>query len=198
MFVTCFAQATPNSLSGIDLSWSTNLNDSLWNVEWGTFGFVQGTGTIINNIISPLYNVNSLSNGTYEFYVQSICTLETYLLGVVHTFTVGQSSGLCGYVVELFDSWGDGWNGGTLDAEVNGTILNSFTMQTGFGPDVFTFPVDSGDVINLIYTPGMWPEENSYIVYDHQGTYWSLKIACNTMVLIVLMVLFLVNPVQRP
>ena len=31
----------------------------------------------------------------------------------------------------------------------------------GFGPDVFTFPVDSGDVINLIYTPGMWPEENS-------------------------------------
>ena len=48
-------------------------------------------------------------------------------------------------------------------------FLNSFTMQTGFGPDVFTFPVDSGDLINLIYTPGMWPEENSYIVYDHQG-----------------------------
>ena len=56
-----------------------------------------------------------------------------------------------------------------MDAEVNGTILNSFTMQTGFGPDVFTFPVDSGDAVNLIYTPGMWPEENSYIVYDHQG-----------------------------
>ena len=165
------AQATPNGLSGVDLSWSTNLNDSLWNVEWGAFGLAQGTGTLINNITSPLYNVNSLSNGTYEFYVQSLCnTGNLSSWSGPYMFTVGQSSGLCGsYVVELFDSWGDGWNGGTLDAEVNGTILNSFTMQTGFGPDVFTFPVDSGDVINLIYTPGMWPEEKSYIVYDHQG-----------------------------
>ena len=165
------AQSTPNGLSGVDLSWSTNPNDSLWNVEWGTFGFVQGSGTLINNITSPLYNVNSLSNGTYEFYVQSLCnTGNLSSWSGPYMFTVGQSSGLCGsYVVELFDSWGDGWNGGTLDAEVNGVILNSFTMQTGFGPDVFTFPVDSGDVINLIYTPGMWPEENSYIVYDHQG-----------------------------
>ena len=47
------AQATPNGLSGVDLSWSANLNDSLWNVEWGTFGFIQGSGTLINNITSP-------------------------------------------------------------------------------------------------------------------------------------------------
>ena len=40
-------------------------------------------------------------------------------------------------------------------------------MQGGSGPDQFFISVDSSDVIDLLYIPGGWPEENSYIVYDH-------------------------------
>ena len=49
------------------------------------------------------------------------------------------------YTVTIFDSWGDGWNGATLYAQVNGGNVFSLTM-TGFDGD------PPGDEISGVFT----------------------------------------------
>ncbi|MBI9031748.1 hypothetical protein JEZ13_07095, partial [bacterium] len=67
------------------------------------------------------------------------------------------------YSVVLIDSYGDGWNGGTLTVKVNSTAeLTNLTIESGGGPEIYPLEVSPGDLIETIYTAGNWPEENEY------------------------------------
>jgi len=68
----------PNTLSAenitetsADLTW--NSTETTFNVEWGTTGFAQGTGTSADGIVTP-YNLTGLSPETsYDYYVCTVC-----------------------------------------------------------------------------------------------------------------------------
>jgi len=155
-----------------DLGWVPGGNELAWNLEWGISGFVQGSGNSISNLTSSNSSLTGLSAGTsYDFYAQADCDSNgTSIWAGPYTFTTDYISGTCGsFTVELNDSFGDGWNGGYLDIEINGVVVYNITLVSGSGPESTNFPVDSGDVINVVYTAGDWPEENSYKVYDHQA-----------------------------
>ena len=155
-----------------DISWTPGTNDSLWNMEYGLSGFSLGGGTQLINLQNASTIINSLQTSTsYDVYVQSICD-SGYVSAWIgpHSFTTGFTTGTCGaFVIELYDSYGDGWNGGFIDVTVNGNNVQTITLQQGAGPEQFYISVDSSDIIDLIYTPGNWPEENSYVVYDHSN-----------------------------
>ena len=155
-----------------DISWTPGTNDSLWNMEYGLSGFSLGGGTQLINLQNASTIINSLQTSTsYDVYVQSICD-SGYISAWIgpHSFTTGFTTGSCGaFVIELYDSYGDGWNGGFIDVKVNGNNVQTITLQQGAGPEQFYISVDSSDIIDLIYTPGNWPEENSYVVYDHSN-----------------------------
>jgi len=155
-----------------DISWTPGINDSLWNMEYGLSGFLLGGGTQLINLQNASATINSLQTSTsYDVYVQSICD-SGYVSSWngPHSFTTGFTTGTCGaFVIELYDSYGDGWNGGLIDVTVNGNNVQTITLQQGAGPEQFYISVDSSDIIDLIYSPGSWPEENSYVVYDHSN-----------------------------
>jgi hypothetical protein len=71
----CVTPADPTA-SGITansaiLSWTGTA--STYNVEWGTTGFAQGTGTLVEGVSSP-YLLEGLGQATaYQFYVQAVC-----------------------------------------------------------------------------------------------------------------------------
>ena len=160
------------TINSADLSWVPFGGDTLWNLNWGISGFVQGTANTINNILAPNFSLTGLLGSTsYDFYVQSICDSNTSSIwSGPYTFTTQFNTGTCGaFSIDLFDSWGDGWNGGTIDVEINGALFQTITLLNGFGPHTAYVSVDTGDVIDLIYTAGNWPEENTYDVYDHLG-----------------------------
>ena len=70
------------------------------------------------------------------------------------------------YTVNLYDDYGDGWNGGLLDVLVNGVVvLNDITCAAA-GPDAFTFLANAGDEISTVYTAGSWSYENWYEILD--------------------------------
>ncbi len=78
----------------------------------------------------------------------------------------------CNYTVSLWDSWGDGWNGGTLDVYVNGDIVHSgltVTTAQGHGPVTAEIPVMPGDEIFFDYTYGSYATENYYEIFDCSG-----------------------------
>ncbi|MCX6277016.1 MAG: carboxypeptidase regulatory-like domain-containing protein [Bacteroidetes bacterium] len=71
MTPTALNDANVSSTSA-DLMWTSNA--ALWNIEWGPFGFTQGTGTMIAGTSSNPYHLSGLTMGhSYSFYVQSNC-----------------------------------------------------------------------------------------------------------------------------
>lgn len=76
----------------------------------------------------------------------------------------------CNYSISLYDTFGDGWNGGNVSVLVNGSlVLDQITLNSGSGPLAFNFPVSNGDDISTIYTAGGWETENEYTLYDSDG-----------------------------
>ena len=162
---------TPNSA---DLLWQAGGNETSWNLEWGISGFTLGNGTLVNGLTSTNYSLSSLSNNTsYDFYVQANCSNSNVSSWIgPYTFNTNNiSTGTtCGtFTLELYDSWGDGWNGASLDVIINGNPFQNITLANGSGPEIFTFATDSNDIIDLIYNTGNFDDENTYNLTDNSG-----------------------------
>jgi DNA/RNA endonuclease YhcR with UshA esterase domain len=73
------------------------------------------------------------------------------------------------FTLSLYDSYGDGWNGGSLDVLVNGTVvLDDITVVSGSQAD-FSLMVANGDLVETEYTAGSYSYENSYTFFDNVG-----------------------------
>lgn len=74
----------------------------------------------------------------------------------------------CTHTISLTDTYGDGWNSGTVSVTVNGaSVLTNITMTGGSGPDNFTFSATTGDVINVELTNGGgYPAEMRIELFD--------------------------------
>ena len=158
------------TVDSAELSWMENGTATAWNIEYGPTGYTQGTGTIVNATTNP-YTLTGLTQATtYDFYVQADCgSGDTSTWFGPYTFT---TPGSCGFFqVDLIDSYGDGWNGGTLTVYVNGTAyLSDITLDTGSGPESYFIPVNTGDILSFDYFQGAYGEENEYMVYNSVGT----------------------------
>jgi hypothetical protein len=176
--VACSPCPQPSNLSANTSNAGTALlgwngGSGNFNLEWGNIGFALGSGNLVTSLPTISYLVNGLNNGTtYDFYVQEACSAnEISSWKGPFSFTTASVAGSCGlFNLELYDSFGDGWNGGFIDLLINGNLYSSnITIATGFGPEIFQISVNIGDVIDIIYIPGGFPEENSYKVFDENG-----------------------------
>lgn len=74
----------------------------------------------------------------------------------------------CIWTVNLFDSFGDGWNGCNLTVLVDGVNQQTITMTTG-SQSVATFNVPNGSQLQLQYNIGAFNNEVSYTVINPLG-----------------------------
>jgi len=91
-----------------------------------------------------------------------------FFVGLLTLFSY--SSYACNYQLKMYDSYGDGWNGGKVTVKVNGTaVLVNQTVSSGHGPVYVNFAVNTGDLITTDYTAGSWSSENEYWILDAYG-----------------------------
>ncbi len=153
--------------SSADLSWTAAVGATGYNWEVVPAGNGQGVGVVASGNTANTYaTASGLSAATaYDAYVQSDCG-STYDGPV--SFSTPGSCGL--WAIELYDTYGDGWNGGIVDVYVNGTaVLSGVTLATGNGPESHNFAVNIGDIVSIDYTAGNWSGENEYTVYDESS-----------------------------
>ena len=85
-----------------------------------------------------------------------------------HTATRTES-----YLLYMEDSYGDGWNGASLDLTVNGVVvgddLTILTTDNAGDFNEFTFDVEVGDVVATVWTEGSYDSECYYGFYDAAG-----------------------------
>lgn len=105
--------------------------------------YIVGTDPSLVSIDSLVHidETCSQANGSIDAYI-SIDTLP------------------CTYSLNLFDSFGDGWNGASIDVLVNGTNVGNY-VAAGNGSS-FNIVVPHGGSIELIYNSGSFNQENSY------------------------------------
>jgi hypothetical protein len=70
----------------------------------------------------------------------------------------------CSYTLVMQDSYGDGWNGGSLEVLINQASVGIYSGQNASSS--VTFQVCDGDSLELVYTAGDWEEENAYRLLD--------------------------------
>lgn len=77
----------------------------------------------------------------------------------------------CEFTLELHDTFGDGWNGASLDIELDGVTTNYTFDFTAPDPSFITFPVvvTGTQSINITYNSGFYDSEASYKLLDPVG-----------------------------
>ena len=93
------------------------------------------------------------------------------LAGVDTAFYVSQQAGLNGMAtLDLFDSFGDGWNGHSLAVSINGApvVGSPFTIGAGNSAQ-YMFPLNNGDDLTLTMNTGGFATEVSYTLTGPNG-----------------------------
>ncbi len=153
--------------------WTTG-GSTDWNVEYGPAGFTPGSGTMIN-ATNDTTTLTGLSSATfYEFYVRDSCgpgDVSLWAGPFLFNTTPCSASSTCTYSADLFDSFGDGWNGAEVTVWQGGipvaTLGSGFTTGNNF--------LESFDVCDGLMTyvtlsaAGGFPSEVGIYVMDRAG-----------------------------
>jgi gliding motility-associated-like protein len=76
----------------------------------------------------------------------------------------------CNYTLTLYDSFGDGWNGGAnVQVVING-VATSYALPPGGNSASYPISVQTGATIALVFTAGnIWNNENSLALFSYTG-----------------------------
>ena len=114
--------------------------------------------TLINNITINSYLLNGLNNSQLMIFMfkKLVVQMKRVSWAGPLSFTTAIVAGSCGiFNLELYDSFGDGWNGGFINVVINGNVaFSGLTLVNGNGPEIFPISVNIGDVVDFIYTSG--------------------------------------------
>lgn len=93
--------------------------------------------------------------------------LKTGLFFLVFILSLNAGYSQCTYTLDLFDSFGDGWNGSFLTVEVDGTSTD-YTINNGDAAS-FTFDANTNQQVIISYTAGAFQNEVTYEILDPSG-----------------------------
>ncbi len=154
-------------------NWPTNSAHLYYELEWGPAGFPQGVGLTDTTTLPP-YLLEGLNPGVeYDLYIEAVCGQDSVSNTVgPYTFTTtytppGATGDTCTYTLELFDSFGDGWNGAVLTITINGQSTD-YTFSTG-NEATFQFTALQNVPFFVSYSPGSFENEVSYNILDPDG-----------------------------
>ena len=93
---------------------------------------------------------------------------KNYLL-LIALFSFVFSYSQCDFTISMTDTYGDGWNGASVELFANGTSLGSFSNTSAAAANEAqsaTFSVNEGDVITSAWTSGSYDGETAYTITD--------------------------------
>jgi hypothetical protein len=119
----------------------------------GVFSSVSYQATFTGSLYTQVNEYNCVSSTTC-YTLDATC------------ITCGSGPDVCSYALELNDSFGDGWNGASLDVMVNGSQFNNYTLTNGFTGN-FVFSVDLQDEVVFSFNNGSHDAEISYSIFKN-------------------------------
>ena len=156
-------------MTSLQFSWIAGGSETAWEYLYlpagspaptaASTGWIPSTTTIVT--------VNGLTSATaYDFYVRGICTpsidISTISGPATGNTTICAAVAQCNFIFTLVDSFGDGWNGATMQVRQNGIVVATLgtTFTAGAGPIVVTVPICPDIPMDLFWNnAGNFPAE---------------------------------------
>ncbi len=149
------------TMTTADFSWVEAGTASAWDIEIGTAGFTPtGVPTYAGVTTNP-YQLTGLTLGTsYDVYVRAFCNPDSSIWVGPLTFSTPNCdpADQCIYTFEMSDSWGDGWNGASVEIIENGVQIASITILNGSAASE-SIALCDGATVQLSWTSGSYDEE---------------------------------------
>ena len=96
-----------------------------------------------------------------------------YLMAFAMVLFSANAFSQCDHTLNMYDAFGDGWNGNAVDVTVNGAVVvagATITAAQG-SANSETFSASSGDIVDLSnWVTGSWTSEVSWDITDGDGT----------------------------
>ncbi len=130
-----------------------------------------GTQTFNNLTVNSVSGI-SFNSGNYavqgSFYMNG-GTVNTnnrveLLSNASGTARIPEIKGVCQYRLDMTDSYGDGWNGGYITILIDGVASGNYSCSGSASSE--TLYVPSGSTLDVVYTSGIYENENRYSLLD--------------------------------
>jgi hypothetical protein len=152
-------------MTSATVTWFSNADS--FTIEYGEAGFTPGTGTIVTTSTTT-YDLTGLTAGTsYTVIITADCGIDGTSTAATQNFNTAlcEVADQCEFTFELHDSFGDGWNGGSLSVQQNGITVATVGMTSGSSNTVVVTLCDAQST-TLVWSSGSYDSEVSFVVYD--------------------------------
>ena len=132
-------------------------------------------GSATSTMQNPTPAITGGTSGTIEVTLTA-CDDAGNCEVVVQSYPITAATGAacpdeCDFVLDLTDTFGDGWNGATVEIFQDGVSVGvyggAFTDGTNDGP--YTIPLTDGSTIDVVQTNGGFPGEEGFTLVDPFG-----------------------------
>ncbi|MCQ2274184.1 MAG: fibronectin type III domain-containing protein [Bacteroidales bacterium] len=157
------------SNTSADITWS--LLDNTQNSFVVAYAEVGDTNMTLVNASTNSITLNGLNAATtYQVMVKAVCGADDESIwSAATTFTTANCAleDMCYIKIEMIDSYGDGWNGGSLDVvdSALNTVVGTAQLSYGLADSIFV-SVCPDRTYNLVWNTGSYDDEVSFNVYN--------------------------------
>lgn len=157
------------NMTSADVAWTATGSESDWTLE-----YKESSGTNWNPIPvtgTASYQLTSLTAGTsYDLRVKADCGMGDESLYTTASFNTPlcDVTSQCNYNFNLVDTYGDGWNGASLDIQQNGITVANITLGSSYTTTESVTLCDNVST-SLVWHSGSYDSECSFSVEDPAG-----------------------------
>ncbi len=172
--VSCYSNSCPEpavivatniTTNSANLTWMPSGNESAWVLEYKEYYDTVWTSIPLTTTSYQLTGLNTLT--AYDVRVKASCASGDESMFTYATFNTNSCdvADQCPYTFNLFDSYGDGWDGATLNVLQNGVVVASLTVPNGFSSTETVMLCD--DMFTaLVWVGGNFDSECGFAVRD--------------------------------
>jgi len=152
-----------------DVTWVPGGTETAWNLEYKAPTDAAWTVVPVTTTSYTLTNLTGYT--TYDVRVQADCgggDVSDYRSTSFSTQGCAAAN-QCTYTFNLTDAYGDGWNGGTLSVQQNGTTVATIGMSTGSSATEMVVLCDNMST-SLVWNGGSFQYEAGFSIIGPDGT----------------------------
>ena len=156
-------------MNSADVSWTAGGTESAWILEYKEASASTWTEIPVTTTSYQFTTLNTLT--AYAVRVKADCGAGDESMYVSTTFNTNgcDASDQCTYTFELADSFGDGWNGASLEVQQNGVSISTLTIASGYSATETVTLCDNMST-SLVWNTGAYDSEASFSVTGPDGT----------------------------
>jgi len=148
--------------AGATVTWDAN-GATAWRVGYKAADATEWTSVDVTN---NTYTITGLTaNTNFNVRVKTICSGDESVYETATFKTVAEG---CFYTFDLTDSYGDGWNGNSIDLAFSDGTTQSLTIDNGSTAS-YNVTIPNGTLMVCNWTTGSYASETSFTITDENG-----------------------------